>query len=59
MLSRNKVAVPEGAAGSPPFKRSSWKGIEQCSPLSVVDGDREASAPENEEFSSVLAHEVL
>ena len=32
-LSRNKVAVPEGAAGTPPF----WRDVHDCHPLLGMD----------------------
>ena len=43
MLSRNKVAVPEGAAGSPPFKRSSERVLSSVHlyQLSVENKERE------------------
>ena len=47
-LSRNKVAVPEGAAGTPPF----WRGLQRCRNPEEGDGTGQVSkgAQENNTF---------
>ena len=55
-LSRNKVAVPEGAAGTPPFWRPAvpfWGCLLVCAVLSLSAGSRRVPLGDGFRFSSL------